>query len=132
MKALTIRQPWATLIVRGAKLVEYRPWRPAQLPLRVCIHAAAVADRSAFSLAALIAWGQCLNKLELDINRLPLGVLLGEVTILGVARTPETSPFARFGRFEWQLAAASQYREVIPARGALGLWDVDRGIEAAL
>lgn len=28
MKALTIRQPWATLIVKGIKKIENRSWRP--------------------------------------------------------------------------------------------------------
>lgn len=43
MKALTIWQPWASLIIAGAKPYEFRGWRypPALLGERIVIHAAA-------------------------------------------------------------------------------------------
>ncbi len=43
MKALTIWQPWASLIVAGAKPYEFRGWRfpPSMLGQRIVIHAAA-------------------------------------------------------------------------------------------
>ena len=45
MRAITIRQPWAELIVRGDKDVENRSWRTRHRgPL--LIHAGARADRS--------------------------------------------------------------------------------------
>jgi hypothetical protein len=41
MKAISIRQPWANLILDGAKTIEFRNWRIASmyLPLRVLVHA---------------------------------------------------------------------------------------------
>jgi hypothetical protein len=43
MKALTIWQPWASLIVAGAKPFEFRGWRPPRslIGQRIVIHAAA-------------------------------------------------------------------------------------------
>lgn len=43
MKVLTIWQPWATLIVEGAKPFEFRGWRPpaSLIGQRIVIHAAA-------------------------------------------------------------------------------------------
>lgn len=43
MKALTIWQPWASLIVAGAKPYEFRGWRPpaSLIGQRIVIHAAA-------------------------------------------------------------------------------------------
>lgn len=43
MKALTVRQPWASLIIAGAKPYEFRGWRPpsAQIGQRLVIHAGA-------------------------------------------------------------------------------------------
>jgi hypothetical protein len=43
MKALTIWQPWASLIMAGAKPYEFRGWRvpPAIIGQRIVIHAAA-------------------------------------------------------------------------------------------
>jgi hypothetical protein len=42
MKALTVLQPWATLIIAGAKPYEFRSWRPpaAMIGQRIVIHAA--------------------------------------------------------------------------------------------
>jgi hypothetical protein len=42
MKALTVLQPWAALIVSGAKPYEFRSWRPhaALIGQRIVIHAA--------------------------------------------------------------------------------------------
>lgn len=43
MKALTIWQPWASLIIAGAKPYEFRGWRPPRsiIGQRIVIHAAA-------------------------------------------------------------------------------------------
>lgn len=43
MKALTIWQPWASLIIAGAKPYEFRSWRPPAsiIGQRIVIHAAA-------------------------------------------------------------------------------------------
>lgn len=43
MKALTIWQPWATLIVQGAKPYEFRGWKPPRslIGQRIAIHAGA-------------------------------------------------------------------------------------------
>jgi hypothetical protein len=47
MKALTIWQPWATLIAIGAKPYEFRRWRPYRslIGTRIAIHASARAIR---------------------------------------------------------------------------------------
>jgi hypothetical protein len=43
MKALTVWQPWATLILQGAKPYEFRGWRPPRslIGQRIAIHAGA-------------------------------------------------------------------------------------------
>lgn len=42
MRALSIPQPWAALVIRGVKTVEVRSWRPKEKgPLRIAIHASA-------------------------------------------------------------------------------------------
>lgn len=48
MKALTVWQPWASLIIVGAKPYEFRGWRFPQslLGQRIVIHAAARKIRS--------------------------------------------------------------------------------------
>lgn len=39
MKALSVKQPWASVICTGLKDVENRTWKPAQIPGRFLIHA---------------------------------------------------------------------------------------------
>lgn len=39
MKALSVQQPWAHLICCGLKDVENRGWQPAEVPVRILIHA---------------------------------------------------------------------------------------------
>lgn len=43
MKAITIRQPWASLVLIGAKPFEFRAWRPSRsiIGQRIAIHASA-------------------------------------------------------------------------------------------
>jgi hypothetical protein len=45
--ALSLKQPWATLLVRGLKTVEVRAW-PTQRRGRILIHAARVPDSKAW------------------------------------------------------------------------------------
>jgi len=127
MKALTVRQPWAELIVAGRKPQEFRPWRPPVVPLRLCIHAAAELDRSPEALAAIRAYG-----LDLDLLETATGVLVGEIYVVRTRLVSQLHPMARYGRIAWELAEPARYRELIPARGRLGLWDVDAGIAEAL
>ena len=39
MKALSVQQPWAHLICCGLKDIENRGWQPAEVPVRILIHA---------------------------------------------------------------------------------------------
>lgn len=77
MKALTIWQPWASLIIAGAKPYEFRGWRPPAsiIGQRIVIHAAArkidveeaawlytvLHDRNDSDLYAAFAAQSCLN-----------------------------------------------------------------------
>lgn len=61
MKALTIWQPWASLIIAGAKPFEFRGWRPprALIGQRIVIHAA----------ARKIDWDEVFALYHIHINR---------------------------------------------------------------
>jgi hypothetical protein len=122
MKALTIRQPWATLIILGAKCYEYRSWHPPlDLPARIAIHAASIgptlADCMMMSeeqIEALLCEGYWRP------DDLPRGVVLGTVAVVGVEEGPPE--WERFGRFAWTLADPEQWEVTPTARGQLGLW----------
>ena len=77
MKALSIRQPWAWLIVNGYKDIENRTW-PTRFRGRVCVHAPKLLDPGWFPV--LVAE---VRSREIDVPaNLALGALVGEVDIV--------------------------------------------------
>lgn len=71
-RALSIRQPWAELILRGEKQIEYRSVACRKLGERVYIYAAPNIDskeRRAF------------KKFGLEVGDLPTGLLVGSMKI---------------------------------------------------
>ena len=76
MRALSIRQPWAELILRGAKAVEARPMRTLKKGERVFIYAGL--QRIEKDEESRIA-----AEFEMNVDALPRGVLVGTVEIVG-------------------------------------------------
>lgn len=114
MKALTVRQPHAQLILLREKTIELRSWTTRHRgPLLICAGA-----RADFDLAY------------------PLGVALCLVDLVDVRPyTPADSPAARSrwraGLYAWDLASPRAVAQ-IPIKGALGLFAVPAAIAAAL
>lgn len=151
MPALTIWQPWATLIIEGLKPYEFRAWDfrsryPRLVGKRIAIHAGArpvvrneVADllRQLFSNAArdtgLIVEPaiKLLERVHLSRAILPLSSVLG-TAILG---KPTKNPPIVDGRpliadsdrledcnWAWPLTEIERFEPPIPAGGAQGFW----------
>jgi hypothetical protein len=59
MKILSIRQPWASLIVAGVKDVENRTW-PMRYRGRVLIHSSLRADDTAAKILNVVSASVCL------------------------------------------------------------------------
>ena len=132
LKALSLLQPWATLVVIGAKTIETRSWSTAYRGT-LMIHA------SKGKSGAAIAAEPLFKKYIPNFHELPFGAIIGEVTLKDVVRiselllppeliarlTLEERAFGAYseGRFAWLLEDAVVYDEPIPAKGALGLWD---------
>jgi hypothetical protein len=76
VRALSVRQPWAELILRGAKTVEARPRRTHKRGERVHIYASlqCIEPEEEARIAA---------EFGIDIDTLPRGVLVGTVEIVG-------------------------------------------------
>lgn len=68
MKVITIKQPWASLIVNGYKKYEFRSWK-TKFRGEVLIHSSKQQDKEMMKR---------FEKLNLDY---PAGVILGKVTI---------------------------------------------------
>jgi hypothetical protein len=126
MKAITLTQPWATLIALGAKCIETRSWRTFYRgPL--AIHAGKKLPFWVFR-DVLEAHGEFHGFLEL-----PLGAIVATCTLVDCVRiTLDNVPPApecvfgdyTAGRWAWHLSEVKALAEPVPARGRLGLWEV--------
>ena len=105
MRALSIRQPWASLVARGLKTVEVRSWStPYRGPLLICAAARRHLDE-------------------------PVGVALAVVDLLDCrpfVAGDETAACCRAepGDFAWCLGNVRPV-EPVPVKGRLGLFSVD-------
>ena len=143
MKAITIKQPWATLIALGLKKFETRSWRTKYRgPL--AIHAGKSVDKEAceemwikevLAEHGITSWKQ-----------LPIGVVLAttelkecyavEMNFCNDAVCLKEGPtlnglevkFGYYdeGRYAWLLSDV-QVIEPVPAKGQLSLWNWDEG-----
>lgn len=139
MKALSLLQPWATLVVIGAKQIETRSWSTAYRgPL--LIHA------SKGRAGEIFAHEPSFKKYIPDFKQLPFGYIIGKVTLTDVVRigtgmlshtsdelmnrlTMEEKAFGDYtpGRFAWLLQDAVAFKTPLGSRGSLTLWEFDDG-----
>lgn len=136
MRALTLTQPWATLVALGHKRVETRSWATYRHRYQdVAIHAAVggfardVAERER-------------ELLKREPEQIPLGAIVAIARIGKICRTQDVVQMLSgqetrlgdytWGRWAWQLDDIRALPEPIPCRGALGLWTLPRDIEIAL
>ena len=117
MRVLTVRQPWASLIVLGHKNIENRTWSTRYRgPL--LIHAASapsVNAREARALAASLGVGLPAS--------LPLGRIVG---VVNLDECVSHSPSPWFdGPVGWQLSGARVLDCGRRICGRLGLWSVE-------
>ena len=127
MKTLTVRQPWAWLIVHGYKTVENRSWS-TNYRGSLLIHAAKAVDRE--GMADLRAhWaeiGDPLTPSELkDLET--VGAVVGRVNVIDCTLTPQGDDceWHNPGAWAWILRNPEYLSKPIPATGRLGLYDLD-------
>jgi len=120
MKALSIRQPWAWLILNAGKDIENRDW-PTRFRGRFLIHASKGMTRdeyeSADSTLAIIAPTIDLPPFE----RLERGGIVGVAVLYGCVEKSQSPWF--FGRYGFEIRDAMPL-PFRPYKGALGFFDV--------
>ena len=129
MNALSIRQPWAWLIVHGGKDIENRDW-PTRVRGRVLVHAAKGMTHDEWASAWVAAYGTEASPkaVEAGLTRdnILRGGIVGSVEIVDCV-THSRSMWFR-GRYGFVLRDPRPL-PFLPWRGQLGFFDVP---EAAL
>ena len=145
MKAITLWQPWASLVAEGWKSIETRSWATRYRGL-LAIHAGAKVDSRACQenpeIAAFLKhFGHGSGG-----TGLPTRCVLAIVQLVAISSTEEVArvlvgaPAARLfvsdvnprerafgdfspGRFAWFMEEVKKLEEPVPAKGARMLWD---------
>ncbi len=130
MKALSVKQPYADLIIKGIKDVENRSWWTGTRE-RVYIHAGKAFDDNAHILILDRCDGMGLpRKVDYDF-----GAIIGEVDIIDCKfRHPLQIGFSKWhdtGYWGFILSNPVKYDKSIPCRGQLGFFEVDINGETA-
>ena len=116
MKALSLWQPWAQLIVTGEKLVETRGW-PTKIRGKIAIHAAKRKPDKTLHFADL-PLGAVVGTVEI-IDCLPIEALYGSEYDTPLERS--YGDWAQ-GRYGWILRNPKRFDAPIPAAGHQGFW----------
>jgi len=146
MKTITIKQPWASLIVEGIKDIENRTW-PTKYRGRVLVHAAKSWNKQNAEICISdLMVKNALNNLGIihkyddeeigyngySFSGMQTGAIIGSVEIVDcVVNHPsvwaeKTDKFADIfikPTYNWVLANPIKFPEPIPANGKLSFWN---------
>ena len=155
MKAITLTQPWATLIIIGEKSVETRSWGCHYVDRPLAIHASKGFPRWAKELCSQEPFLSSLRKeypglsASEIVRRLPTGKVLGTCRVVDKRPTNAIASALEYGisdwyraiftekelafgdyspdRWAWIIKYVEKFSEPVPAKGSLGLWEWDQG-----
>jgi hypothetical protein len=117
---LSVRQPWADLIVDGIKDVENRSWSTSFRGL-ILIHAPRTVDHAALpDVTHLLGLGSASE------YRPVIGAIIGHTEIIDCVRRHPSRFFQ--GPYGFVLANSQRFPQPIPSRGQLGIFEVPAGI----
>ena len=150
MKALSLTQPYATLIALGAKRIETRSWSTS-FRGPIAIHASKGFPREYQESCAIEPFLSVLKAAGFtNTNELPKGAIVAVGRLVYVFLTGDTLNYRHLdrtvrgpngltyqitpqeiefgdyspGRFGWVLTDVVRLEQPIPVKGALGLWNV--------
>jgi len=116
MKALSLKQPYAELILQGRKKIEIRKWN-TKFRGEFLIHASKVPDFKAME--------------KFGFKELPLGRIVGKAELVDVKKYSDSEFFKdkdlhlaglEFGNYGFVLKDVSRVKEV-EYKGSLGFWE---------
>jgi hypothetical protein len=119
MKALSIKQPWAELILRGRKKIELRKWN-TKFRGEFLIHASKIPDIKSMK--------------KFGFTNLPCGFIVGKAKLVKVKRYCNDDEFIKdrdlhlatsdWGNYGFILKDVKRIKP-IPAKGQLNFWEFD-------
>jgi len=138
MKALSVKQPWASLIMSGHKEVEVRTWK-TDYRGQLVIHTGKRIDRVAMDFLMGTDSNRPRCKITKDME-FPAGCILGKIKVLDVVPLYEPNwkdwkpyhciPGVWPGRplFAWWLSNPIKLKNPIPYKGQQGLFNIQDGL----
>jgi len=114
MKAISLKQPWANLVIAGQKIIETRVWKTNYRgDLVIC--SSAKPD---------------LVHVHANVPRDPMGYALGIVDVYDIVkmnRNHEKEAMCQLydGAYAWLLRSIREFKKPIPIKGQLNLFDIE-------
>jgi activating signal cointegrator 1 len=141
VKALSLWQPWASLVAIKTKRNETRSWlcHRAMIGQRIAVHAAKTEKGLAAMSDALRAL--CGDVFPWDLVHLPFGAIVCTAVIRESIPVADIGALYReeiesgdysAGRYAWPLWDVRQLSAPIPCKGAQGFWSVPDDVLAQL
>ena len=128
MIALSIRQPWASLILKAGKDIENRCW-PTKFRGRILIHAAKGCTRKELEDALDFAEAASGTRYTVDLKTIPRGGIVGSVEIVDCVSASASPWFV--GGFGFLLRDPLPL-PFTPFKGSLGFFNVPSDALVAL
>lgn len=126
MKVLTIKEPWATLIIEGYKKYEFRSWK-TNYRGKILIHAGLSLEKDQL---------EKFKDYNLECSK---GMIIGEAELVDCIlvtdefdkelKSIDPIVYGNSGHvqnYAWKLENVKKYDEGIPVKGKLGLWNYDK------
>ncbi len=120
MKALSLKQPFAELVVSGKKTIELRKWN-TKFRGKFFIHASKVPDPEAMK--------------KFGFDKLPVGVIVGEAELIDVKKYETDKEHRKdknkhladssWGKYGFVLKNVKKVKPV-EAKGMLGFWNYEK------
>lgn len=129
MLAITIKQPWATLIMQCGKDIENRTWS-TRMRGRVAIHSSAKLERREYQAAASLIFHSNIQSAIPPEEQLDLGCILGTVEIVGCVQKSRSPWFQ--GPYGIVLKDPRLLDTPVPCKGALGFWPIPYEVESRM
>jgi hypothetical protein len=120
MKMLSVIMPWAWLIMKHGKDVENRTWK-TDYRGRILIHASKKPDPFLTEIVGRFVSDKVKSDELIELLSW-CGKIIGSVEIVDCVQN-SNSKWAEQGMWHWVLKNPIVFKDPIPCRGSLGLWD---------